>query len=159
MKLYPIVFAGLLSPFLASAVGAQDSGGGEYRTVQECRRIASDSVRVSCYDTVVDGGVFTVAVREKIERQTFGKSQVRSADEPPRGEPEQVIVEIVEIKMLPSRRRQFRTADGQIWREVSSGHMAPERTPFPAELRQGAMGSYSLSSLRWPKYIKVTRIK
>ncbi len=131
----------------------------EYKKVQECRSIESDNSRVACYDTVVDGGVFTVETRRKAERRAFGKSQLKSEDGLIKDEPANVFVEIVEVKTLRSGRRQFKTSDGQIWRQRSSSHMAPERTPFQAEIRQGAFGSYGLVSVKWPKLIKVERVK
>lgn len=138
---------------------AREQGAGEYNSVQDCRGIQRDSIRVACYDTVVDGGVFTIEVRKKAERQAFGKSQLKSEDGTVRDEPAKVIVEIVEVKTLANRRLQFHTADDQVWRQRSSAQMAPEKTPFPAEIRQGAFGSYGLTSLKWPKLIKVERVR
>lgn len=159
VKFFPFLLSTVLMSTSASSALAQDQDTGEYSTVQECRGIKRDSTRVACYDAIVDGGVFTIEVRRKAERRAIGKSQLKSDDGSVRDEPEKVVVEIVEVKKLPNRRLQFRTADGQIWRQRSSDHMAPERTPFPAEIRQGAFGSYGLTSLKWPKLIKVERIK
>lgn len=138
---------------------AQEISETAYKTVQECRGIENSSTRVACYDTVVDGSIFTIEERRRAERKSIGQSQLKNEDGTIRGEPEKVIVEIVDVKKLPTGKLQFTTADGQIWRQNSSGHMAPEKTPFQAEIRQGRLGSYSIVSLRWPKLIKVTRIK
>ncbi len=149
------IFLTSLSAFALQSEGVDKV----YNTVEECRAIERDSTRVACYDTIVDGSVFTIAAKKKAEREAFGRFDIKNEKGAPSEEPEAVIVEIVSVKRLASGRRQFTTKDGQIWRQLSSGHMAPERTPFKAELKKGSLGSYSIVSLKWPKLIKVKRIK
>ncbi len=130
-----------------------------YTTNKECRQIKRNSTRLACYDTVTDGTVFTVAVKKKVERETFGKAALRKKAEDIRDEETKIIVEIASVSKKKTGKHTFITTDGQIWRQLSAGHVAREKLPYKVEIKQGQFGSYSLVSLKYPKLIKVRRVK
>lgn len=134
-----------------------------YNTAKGCRAIERNSTRLACYDSVTDGTAFTVEVRRKAEREAFGQATVEAQQQgqtaDTRDEANQVTVRIVSVTKLRTGKHIFITSDGQIWRQLSADHVAKEKTPYKAVLKQGRLGSYSLVSDRYPKTIKVRRAK
>ncbi|MEX0300238.1 MAG: hypothetical protein AB3N28_14285 [Kordiimonas sp.] len=135
-----------------------------YNTAKDCRSIEVNSTRLACYDSVTDGVAFTVEVRRKAEREAFGKATVeakqkKSKRADPRDEAGQVSVQIISVTKLRTGKHIFITSDGQVWRQLSADHVAKEKTPYKAVIKQGRLGSYSLVSNRYPKRIKVRRSK
>lgn len=146
-----------------TAVFAQDDTQ-VYNNAKDCRSIERNSTRLACYDSVTDGIAFTVEVRRRAEREAFGKSTVeakkkKSVSKDPRDEAQQVSVQIISVTKLRTGKHIFITSDGQVWRQLSADHVAREKTPYRAVIKQGRLGSYSLVSDRYPKNIKVKRAK
>ncbi|MBL4782912.1 MAG: hypothetical protein JKY34_03535 [Kordiimonadaceae bacterium] len=156
---------------LAAAEPAQ-----AYKNAKECRSIGTASTRLACYDSVTDGIIFTMAVRNKAARDAFGIASVKgkktksmpapkSKEVAPvksvdtNDEAKQVRVSIISTTKLKTGKHIFITSDGQVWRQLSADYVAREKFPYKAILKQGRLGSYSLVSVKYPKTIKVKRAK
>ncbi|GHF16049.1 hypothetical protein GCM10017044_07900 [Kordiimonas sediminis] len=129
-----------------------------YHTAKECRTIENATVRLFCYDSVVDGTPYSPEDQRKLVQETFGKSareEERLVKETPA---DKVLVEIVSVKQLRTGKRIFTTASGQVWKQTLSDHVPMEKTPYKAEIKKVAFG-YSLVSLERPKVVKVERVK
>lgn len=163
MKQLHICVAGTLLLTAAYDVQAQDKTK-VYKNAQDCSAIESNSTRLACYDSVAKGTDFTVEVRKRVERKNFGKSSLER-EKPkkevanPRGEAQQVTVQIVKVIKKRTGKHTFVTSEGQVWRQLSAGYVPYEKVPYKATLKQGLLGSYSLVSQSNPKVIKVKRTK
>ena len=138
-------------------------------TIGECRSIEQDPVRLVCYDTVSDGGIFTLKERRKAVAEQFGKADVRKEkpeksakvqdDTDEQEDADSLEVEVVAVKKSKLGRLFFYTGDGQVWRQLGSEFIPKEATPYKAILKKGPIGSYSLVSVKLPKAVKVKRVK
>ncbi len=113
----------------------------DIENVEDCRALASDAQRLICYDTLVDGGVFTRQQAEKARVERFG-----STDKPPevvKDDIEQLAVTVVRVRKSDTGIRYFYTEDEQVWKQSGRGNWSL-KAPFEARIKAGLMGSYFL---------------
>lgn len=120
--------------------------------IENCRAIPSDSERLLCYDTVMDGGVFNQQVVQKAQEEKFGDAKERQDITV-----EKVIVTINRIERSPTGVHYFYTDEGTVWKQSGAGRWSV-KAPFEAEIRSGVLSSYFLV-IEGGKSTRVKRVK
>ena len=105
---------------------------------EACRKIADESERLLCYDTVADGGVFNEQQAQQARVESFGGSQKQ-----PESSVEQLAVTIVKVQKADNRIHYFHTADGTVWKQTSASNWKLD-VPFQATIKAGVLSSFFL---------------
>lgn len=135
--------------------------------IKDCRAISNEQERLLCYDTVMDGGIFNEQQVRQQKVEVFG-SRTMASPEPAAAEPtnpstqsemakttpaptketkkdssDNLTVTIVKTKKDGNGFYYFQTAEGQVWKQQNATRWTIS-TPFQADIRAGAMGSFFL---------------
>jgi hypothetical protein len=152
-----------------------------------CTAIENDAERLACYDRALRGtppapaerGVPAAAApaaaapataapvvtpAEPSRERRIRESSAPAAPAAPvagRGSEEVIVpLVIVGVRALPSRDTLFTTDDGSTWVQTDSQRIvALPETPFNAELKSGAMGSYFLVPQNGARAIRVRPVR
>lgn len=150
--LKPSVLAALATIFLPMQSTQGDEAEG-IRDIKECRAIEAGARRLLCYDTVIDGGVFSAAPLqvaqqadiESVEERPAAPAVRETAAEQPAETPDRVGVTIVRVQRASSGTHFFFTDSGEVWKQSGRGSWSLT-VPFDAEIKKGALGSSFLVS-------------
>ena len=151
------------------------------QTAMPCTAIENDVERLACYDRALrgtppaaapsaptvaaPGAAAPVAVAAEPSRERrIRESSAPVAPAAPvagrRGDEEIVPLVIVGVRALPGRDTVFTANDGSTWVQTDSQRIvALPDTPFDAELKSGAMGSYFLVPKDRARAIRVRPVR
>jgi hypothetical protein len=157
----PLALAG------AALSGPAAFGQSDPTSARACTGIASDEARLACYDRALgseadesapanrstdsrrrstsDAGRAAAdaspAEADSVRRSTRSRQPADTQDEET-----SVIVTVVEVRSGAPGRSIFVTDEGEVWVQSGGRRLYPPQTPFEAEVRPGALGSYFLDA-------------
>jgi hypothetical protein len=120
---------------------------------RDCRAIKGKTERLSCYDTIVDGGIFNEEALQQVRVENFG-SKEKATKEEKEAAVDNLSFTVVRIQKDGNGVHYFQTSEGQVWKQVNTGSWSSE-VPFEAVISTGALGSFFLANERG----KSTRVK
>jgi hypothetical protein len=146
-----------------------------------CTAIDDDAQRLACYDRALRGTPPPAASqprtqsappaaptaeaerRERQVRESAAPAPQAAPAAPIAGRPddEEIIpIVVVGMRALPGRETTFTARDGSSWVQTDSQRIVglPD-TPFDAEIKRGAMGSYFLVAKDRPRAIRVRQVR
>ncbi len=150
-----------------------------------CTAIDDDAQRLACYDRALRGTAPPAATpplsappaaaaepaappaaadrRERRVRESAAPAPQAAPAAPSAGraDDEEIIpIVVVGLRALPGRETTFTTRDGSIWVQTDSQRIVglPD-TPFDAEIKRGAMGSYFLVAKDRPRAVRVRPVR
>jgi hypothetical protein len=133
-----------------------------------CTAIADDAERLACYDKALRPAAASPDERRQERRVRESAAPAPAAAPPapaaPRadGPADEGIVPVVVVGMraLPGREATFTTEDGVAWVQTDSQRLVGlPATPFTAEIRPGAMGSYFLVPTERGRAVRVRPVR
>jgi hypothetical protein len=150
-----------------------------------CTAIDDDAQRLACYDRALRGTAPPAATppqsappaaaagpaappaaadrRERRVRESAAPAPQAAPAAPSAGraDDEEIIpIVVVRLRALPGRETTFTTRDGSMWVQTDSQRIVglPD-TPFDAEIKRGAMGSYFLVAKDRPRAVRVRPVR
>lgn len=142
--------------------------------IEDCKRVSGDVERLSCFDIVINGGVFNEQKLREVQVQEFGSNTMpkEAAPEPvveaepekataavatPAGEPAKQTETVAERTVTPDELgvtivRLKKGNGGIYYYQTSDGQVWKQqnatswniKAPFDARIKKGAMGSFFL---------------